>query len=235
MTVTLAQTRLAVRQRADMDGTAASDSFVSDSELNGYINASIGEFNDIVVSKNLDNYLTSSQFTLSTSNNLFTLTSSFYKLAGVDRLLDGDPTSVTANWYDVHKFSFNERNFNNNALASAFYQPFVRYRIIGNNITFLPAQSCAGTYQIWWYPKAPVLVADGDSYDDTQYWWDYVVVDAAIKCLNKEESDVTVLMAQKEGLKERINAMAADRDYGEPEQIGSSAMRGGRGGGYFGF
>ena len=224
MSVTLLQTRTAARQRADMDGTSESDSFVSDTELNGYINASLAEFNDIVVSKNLDNYLTSSQFTLTTTNT-YALSSSFYKLAGVDRLLNGSASSLTAQWYDVHKFSFNERNFGNNAFVPVFYPPFCRYRIIGNNLTFLPAASCAGTYQIWWYPKSPVLAADGDSYDDTQYWWEYVVVDVAIKMLSKEESDVSVLMAQKEQLKERIHAMTADRDYGEPEQVGGRAMR----------
>jgi hypothetical protein len=157
-----------------------------------------------------------------------------------------DPSQVTAVWYDVHKFAFNERNFNNNAWVPLFFPPFVRYRVLGRNtdgnwkIVMMPAQSAAGTYQIWWYPKAPVLSGDSDHYDDTQYWWDYVVVDAAIKMLAKEESDVSVLLAQKEQLKARIQSMAADVDYGEAEQVGSRALRqggpeGSGNGGFWGF
>lgn len=243
MTVTLLQLKNAARQRADMSGSAGPDQFVDDAELTGYINASLAEFNDLVVAKNLLNYVTSSVFTLAgnTSNtNYYTLSSSFYKLAGVDRLLDGDPSSGTAVWYDVMKFAFNERNFGNNPIFPLFRPPYVRYRIIGNRLTFMPAQSSAGTYQIWWYPQAPVLVGDNDTIDETQFWWDYVVVDAAIKMLNKEESDVSVLAAQKLALKERIEAMAADRDYGQPEQIGGRRWTGASGpgdmgGGGFGY
>lgn len=229
MSVTLLETRNAVRARADMSGSAGPDQFVQDPELNGYINASLAEFNDIIISKNLRNYVTSSQFSLTPTSNSYPLSSSFYKLEGVDRLISGDPTSTTAQWYDVFAASFKERNAFNSPYAPLYYPPFVRYLLIGNTLTFVPAQSCQGTYQIWWYPKAPVLVNDSDTYDDTQYWWEYIVVDSAIKCLQKEESDVSVLLAQKEALKQRINQMAADRDYGQPQQVGNRAMRMGNG------
>jgi hypothetical protein len=243
MTVTLLQLKNAARQRADMSGSAGPDQFVDDAELTGYINASLAEFNDLVVVKNLLNYVTSSVFTLTgnTSNsNYYTLSSSFYKLAGVDRLLDGSVSGGTAVWYDVNKFAFNERNFGNNPIFPLFRPPYVKYRIIGNNLVFMPALTSAGTYQIWWYPQAPVLSSNTDTIDETQYWWDYVVVDAAIKMLAKEESDVTILAAQKMALKDRIESMAADRDYGQPEQIGSRRAAGGgfggdMGGGGFGY
>lgn len=226
-----------------MSGSAGPDQFVSDSELNGYINASLAEFQDLVVSRNMSNYVTSSVFTLSgntANSNYYALTSSFYKLEGVDRLLDGSPSQGTATWYNVNKFQMNERNFGNNPIFPLFRPPYVRYRIIGNNLVFMPAQSSAGTYQIWYYQQAPVLTNDSDTIDETQYWWDYVVVDAAIKMLAKEESDVSVLMAQKNALKQRIEAMAAERDYGQPDQVGSRRWNGGvgpgdMGGGGFGY
>jgi hypothetical protein len=63
-------------------------------------------------------------------------------------------------------------------------------------------------------------VNDTDTFDDQQYWYEYVVVDAAIKALQKEESDCTYLMNQKEALRSRIEVMASDRDFSVPDQAG---------------
>ena len=46
-----------------------------------------------------------------------------------------------------------------------------------------------------------------------------MIIDAAIKCLIKEESDVQVLLMQKKQVLDRIEAMAANRDAGEPERV----------------
>jgi hypothetical protein len=59
--------------------------------------------------------------------------------------------------------------------------------------------------------------------DDLNQWQDYIVVDAAIKCLQKEESDVSVLAATKMALINRINNAASNRDAGTPETV--SAVR----------
>lgn len=50
--------------------------------------------------------------------------------------------------------------------------------------------------------------------DGVSGWEEYIIVDAAIKCKDKEESDVTVLAARKGGLKQRIEGVAANRDPG---------------------
>lgn len=47
-------------------------------------------------------------------------------------------------------------------------------------------------------------------------WEEYIVVDAAIKALGKEESDVTVLGARKAALLQRIQSIAENRDQGAP-------------------
>ena len=48
---------------------------------------------------------------------------------------------------------------------------------------------------------------------------EYVVVDAAIKCLLKEESDVQPHMVYKEQLRKRLEAAAGNRDAGESYKI----------------
>jgi hypothetical protein len=52
---------------------------------------------------------------------------------------------------------------------------------------------------------------------------EYVVVDAGIKCLTKEESDAGPLKAEKKLLVERIQSMARSRDAGEPSQVAERA------------
>lgn len=62
--------------------------------------------------------------------------------------------------------------------------------------------------------EAGGLVADGIS-----GWLEYVVTDAAIKMLQKEESDTSVLQLQKAALIRRIEAAAENRDAGSPATI----------------
>ena len=46
-----------------------------------------------------------------------------------------------------------------------------------------------------------------------------MIVDAAIKMLNKEESDVTVLQQHKAELKRRIEEVANNRDANNPQSV----------------
>ncbi len=58
--------------------------------------------------------------------------------------------------------------------------------------------------------------------DGVSGWEEYVVVDAAIKAMAKEESDPSVLMAQKQGLLQRIESAAENRDAGSPARVSDS-------------
>lgn len=55
--------------------------------------------------------------------------------------------------------------------------------------------------------------------DGVNGWEEYLVVDAAIKALQKEESDVSVLLAQKALLQRRIESAATNRDAAEPARV----------------
>lgn len=62
---------------------------------------------------------------------------------------------------------------------------------------------------------------EGDSVtaDGVSGWLEYVITDAAIKALQKEESDTTTLQFQKQALIKRIEAAAENRDAGSPATI----------------
>ena len=55
---------------------------------------------------------------------------------------------------------------------------------------------------------------------DTYSSWDeYILVDAAMRVLVKEESDITPLLTQKNSLLRRIEMAASNRDAGEPQTV----------------
>ena len=209
--VTLAEIKTQARQRSDMENTQ----FISDSELNSYVNASVKELYDLLVAAFDDYYIADAYEVTLAADSHITLPTDFYKLRGVDK------SNSTSNWFTLKPFNFLERNkYNNQNLANYALGPnLVNYRVFGSTIKLEPSYNSEGNYRIWYVPKCPALVSDTDSFDGINGWEDYVVVDCAIKMLQKQEDDVSVLMAQKNELKSRIEAMSADRDAGSPETI----------------
>ena len=210
MSVTLLQLRTQARQRSDME----TSNFVDDSELNGYINASIAELYDLMVAAYGSEYfLAEHSFSVALSTTDYALPADFYKLKGVDIKINNN------NWFSVRPFNFNERNRNQDLTWGLLLGPSIRYRIMGDNIKFNPAPDSSYDARLWYVPKSVVLALDADTFNDMNQWAEYVIVDAAIKMMQKEESDVTVLMAQKTALKRRIEEMADNRDAGQPETV----------------
>ena len=83
---------------------------------------------------------------------------------------------------------------------------------VGNNV---PTVGASTRLQLSAASVGPgSLVADGIS-----GWLEYVVTDAAIKMLQKEESDTSTLQFQKAALIKRIEAAGENRDAGSPATI----------------
>lgn len=207
MTVTLATLRTRVRQQADQE----SSTFISDSELNSYINNSAAELHGLLCTLYEDYYLTSSTFTL-TSSNTYSVPAAFFKLRGLDY-------SNAGSWITVPRFSFEERNRWAERYSRGDLEVWRAYRLMQGSICILPEDDYAGTYRLWYLLNYTAMTGDSDTLSDLMGWDEYVVVDAAIKCLQKEESDASLLMARKDGLRRRIESEAANRDASGPERI----------------
>jgi hypothetical protein len=234
--MTLSQLRLLSKQKADR----VNSQFITDSEWNTYVNQSYFELYDILVQKYGNEYFVAqpAQFltygSSSSSGNQFYplpdgITSflaadgstfvpkAMYKLLGVDL---GIGTNNNA-WITLKKFMFISRNryvypqLTTNLLGVAG----LRYRLVGNQIEFIPQPANGQYIQLWYIPRMATLLKDTDIADGVSGWTEYIAVDAAIKALQKEESDVTVLALQKQALLDRIEAAAENRDAGEPETI----------------
>jgi len=237
--MSLAEIRLAAQQRADR----VNSNFVTLPELNSYINQSYFELYDLLVTVYEDYYTTTPvqfftdgvSFQYPLPNGILTfqngLTNTnfvpppFYKLMGVDLGLN---TNSTQNGYvTIDKFQFIERNkYGYPNTSQAFYGLLnMKYRLFGtpslNNtmIQFIPTPSANQVVRLWYIPKVQELLQDTDTLDGISGWTEYIITDVAIKILQKEESDVTVLAAQKLDLRKRINDSAINRDAGRPDKI----------------
>lgn len=238
-TLTLAQLRTLARQEADMVNTQ----FITDAELNTYINQSYFELYDLLVQKYGDDYFANTvEFSTDGTNYLYALpngtnysaAAAFYKLLGVDlNLAPGNDDS----WVTIRRFNMSDRNRYSVPNFQSFYGVTnLRYRLNGSNIWFTPIPTSGQTMRIWYVPRLTTLSADGDTADGISGWTEYIVVDAAIKMKDKEESDVSVLGARKQMLIQRIEAAAENRDAAMPMTVSDNMSSnydwpGGSGGG----
>jgi hypothetical protein len=225
-TASLGWLRTAAQQRADRVGS----NFVTKDEWNSYINQSALELYDILVTEYEDYFIGNPyQFTTDGSTNRYTLPADFYKLAGVDCGLANSNNA----WVTLKKFQFAGRNryvFPN--INATYFGVFnLQYRIVGNQLMFIPTPSAGQFVRMWYVPRLPTMLLDTDSIDTVSGWSEYIIVDAAIKALQKEESDVSVLQGQKMALIKRIEEAAMNRDEGMPDTVSDSRTQSYRWGG----
>lgn len=231
--MTLGQIRLMSQQRADR----VNSNFVTLTEWNTYINQSYFELYDLLVTTYEDYYLAVPYIFQTTGNvNQYILPNGvltsvdtgliaqpFYKLWGVDLGL-----SLGSNaWITLHKFDAIQRNrFIYPQLTSTYLGVWdLRYRLVGNTLYFTPTPSGSQFIRVWYIPRLVQLLQDTDILDGISGWTEYVITDAAIKALQKEESDVSVLAAQKMMLIKRIEESAMNRDVGQPDTISPTRNR----------
>lgn len=221
--MTLGQIRLAAQQRADL----VNSGFVTISEWNSYISQSAFELYDLLVTTYQDYYLAPQALFLTNGNNsayplpdgitsFLTMSGSsfipkpFYKMNGVDVGLSNNNNA----WFTLEKFNWNDRNnFVYPQLNSTILGVFnMKYRVMGSNIEFIPTPSANQYVRLWYIPRMTQPLADNDILDGISGWTEYVIIDAAIKAMQKEESDCTVLAAQKADIVKRIEDSAGNRD-----------------------
>lgn len=212
---TLQLIREQAKERADM----VHSEFITDSEWNNYINASYKELYDILTQKFGDDYFVAAPYTFITQNNTtqYALPRDFYKLLGVEiQLNTGDPNS----WVTMKNFQFIERNRWSYPNIYTFYGiTNLRYRLNGNNIMIMPMNQEGQAIRLWYNPRPSLLTNNGSIVDGVSGWEEYIIVDVCIKAWNKQESDPSVFMNQKNALLQRIEEAAENRDAGEASRV----------------
>lgn len=249
--MTLSQIRLAAQQRADR----VNSQFITQPEWRTYINQAMFELYDLLVTVYEDYYLAppiqfvadgvTYQWPLPNGSNTFlnannpsqTVTPPpFYKIMGVDLALQ----NVNNAYVTINKFNFIDRNkFVYPNTSSTIYGVFnLQYRVMGNNIVFIPTPSGGQAIRVWYIPRLKELLLESDTTTTgISGWIEYVIVRAAKYALDKEETDTTILTQEIAYLKQRIEESAANRDAGQPDKVSATRQNNGNwgwGGGFTG-
>ena len=212
---TLGSLRATIRQRADLVG----DQFVTDVELNGYINNSLQQLYDILIQAYGNDYYIAAPKTYTTdgTNELYPLAADFYKSLGVET------QTGTNRWVDIPRFNFQERN-----RGGAGGRTNLRYRLLGANLWLRSGASipAAGIIVRQWYaPRLMPLINDGDTVDGFNGWEELAVLDSIVKCRLKAEEDASGEMALMQQEIKRIEDQAENRDESGPQTVAN--VRGG--------
>lgn len=206
------------RQRSDQVNTL----FVTDSEITNWINVYKREYEDLLVRTfGADYSATSATFSATAGTENYSLSAltggTFYKLQGLDVADSSSPTG----WRDVKAFNFHDRNKTvlNGILLPTQANGDVRYRVWGPSLTLRPVPTGTMTMKLWWTPQTVAMSSTTDSFDDVNGWSELIVLDTAIAIKDKEESDTSVLQADRARAVQRITEMAPNRDAGDPQTI----------------
>jgi len=209
-----------IRQRSNMEN----NNFITDAELTTYINNSLAELDDILVTDYEDYRLLTFQAILPADgvSNIISIPSNLYKLRGVDYQVNQNANGTY--WLTLFPFQLTERNRQRSGLTNILipYRTGLSYRVADAGIIIMPQVEAGGTYQIWYTPKFVPLTETTDALTiqmDNQAWVEYAVVDCCIKIFNKQNLDPSGFLAEKQLLQVRIRNAAKNRDSAGPKRI----------------
>lgn len=207
--------------------------FLTTDEWNFNINQSVNELYDILVTKFGDDYFFAPplvipltglvSYPLPDGSN-YSAAPAIYKLNGIDANISGAAPGPNAGWTPLSRANWSDRDRYTTWPGQAgalnnIYQ--MSYRVMGNQLYIFPTNTNQ-LIQIWYVPILTQLLQDTDMLPfSISGWSEYVIVDAAIKALQKEESfeHVQSLLGEKSVLIERIETTAANRDVGQPNTV----------------
>lgn len=215
--VTLGTLSERVLQRANLEGGSP---FIKPYELTDLINGSVAEWVDEVRGTTWNGSYTRSSYSFTSvgQQRLYALPQDFLSLISVDISIAGGSPVITARAYQEEQ---------RNAFLSfpllggwGLNQP-IWYQVQGPNISFIPTPQGPYTIILNYTPTAPVLAASDDSIDSVNGWEEFIVLDAAIKCLIKagENETIPVLTQRLESQRQRIRSMAPRRDQQTAERV----------------
>lgn len=229
-----------IRYLAQLRADKLNSQYLTLDEWNSNINQSIYELYDILVSKFGDNYFFAPALLL----QLTGLTSyplpdgsnypvngvnspACYKLSGVDLNISGQSSSANAGWVPLAKNNWSDRDrytvFPGQA-GTLFYGYQMSYRVMGNQLFVFPPNTNT-TLRLWYVPVMTQLLQDTDMLPfSISGWSEYVIVDAAMKAMIKEESleKWNALSAIKQQQMMRIETQAANRDVDQPNTVSNT-------------
>lgn len=198
------------RQYADMVNTQ----FVTDQEIVGYIDKAYRQMYVKIVSQGSNFFNTKLDYAIVPQQDTYPLPVDFYRLTGVDLNIDSQ------NKITLMNINMNERNMLKNVFATAYVNRGWRYWISAENIIFTPAPDNNASFTIWYIPDPVSIISTNQTLVlNPAVVVDYLGVSAAIRCLQKQESDSSVLIKEQADIITQILDATATQDSAFPLRV----------------
>ncbi len=222
-----------IRYMAQLRADKLNSPYITLDEWNWNINQSANELYDILLTHYGDDYFLAPPLLLPltglASYSLpdgvqYSGAPALYKINGVDANVSGAALGPNAGWIPLARSNWSDRDRYTTWPGQAgalnnIYQ--MSYRLMGNQIFLFP-QNTNMLVRIWYVPMLAQMLQDTDMMPfSISGWSEFVIVDAAIKAMTKEESfdKANQLGQAKLGLISRIETAAGNRDAGQPNSV----------------
>lgn len=195
---TLSQLRTLVRQHADIENDGA---HTSDAEIDSYINTSTAFLYSLLTDG------TDGSLFAKNAGVLTKIGDNAYQLPGdFSQLID---VSVKTGATYINSVAADPQDYAQLTLAnSTSYstQHYLQWNVAqGRGELFIfPTPTSTDDVAVRYVPEAPALSLDADTLNFPSFWYQWVVLDSAIQCTNKEESNPQALHLEREKVERRI-------------------------------
>lgn len=191
------------RQRADM----VNSTFVTDTELIGYINHIYKRFYNKVVNTFENYYVSTAALSIVAGTDLYDLPTDMLKLLGFDVNRNGQVMTI-------FPWSLNERNREQRSSDAPY-----RYIIRGTKIQILPKPDANYAATFFYVPVPTELTLANQSIEVWNGFDEYIMLGAAILCKQKEESDASILALMQKEVETELMETLRGRDAGFPQKV----------------
>jgi hypothetical protein len=204
-TRTLAELRAEVRDRADMENAP----HITDTQITRYVNQSIARLWNKITQLDASSFFDDGTTTLAAGSSTVTLPANFWRLSELPVLC----TSGDTTW--------RLRRLQLGDLASVWEETGrpTHYRVDTGGLSVFPTPESSVDVTLFYITAPAQLSADADTFDGRAGWEEWVVLDAAVKCIMKEEGDASGLVAEREAIWADIEAAVRTPDMSEPRRV----------------
>jgi hypothetical protein len=192
------------KDRADMENSE----HVSDTQWARYVNQSAAALYDEIADEFEGDFASTTSISTVAGTSTYSLGATFYRLASVPPYVSigGSQRRLLPMDIDAVPSLLNAGN-------SGWSTGQLYYRLINDDkIQILPAPDGVYTLTVWFIPAFQDMSGDASTYDGRNGWEEWVVLDAAIKAIMKEEGDASGLVAERDAKLARLKARMRHKD-----------------------
>lgn len=198
------------KQRADMENTT----FVADTEWKFHLSTAYAELYSILVASGLRYFERTATLVTKASRATYPLPADFLSGIGLDYLV----SATTGERRELVELMAQERNVYAGLTGSAEARAFA---YVGPNLVLYPQPPAGQSYEIVYVPQPADLsdVADTDEIDVvTPDGEAFLLWSMAVIARDKEESDITTAMAERERARARVEEWSTLRALNSPRR-----------------